>query len=189
MDSLTIALSRSGLATEKSKSIDLSHHYSHLANNRKPSVLKGLQKYLQNGVELISMAGGMPSPEYFPFADIGGDALISNSFPTEASQFGQASSFDWLWKFFGGNSEKTERVSQNIVGVIRSYCLPVGISQITVPKYPVNSEDVSLAESLQYGPSSGIRQIQAIMKEFSTKVYRPATADFTTMISVGNTDA
>ncbi|KAH9943153.1 PLP-dependent transferase [Epithele typhae] len=64
--------------------VDLSHHLSDLALSRATSPLKGLARYFgREGI--ISLAGGMPNPDYFPFANISGDALIPDSFAKTAS--------------------------------------------------------------------------------------------------------
>ncbi|KAJ6599100.1 pyridoxal phosphate-dependent transferase [Mycena vulgaris] len=149
----------------KPEAIDLSHHLSDLSKARQTSPLKGLQKYWGKP-GLISLAGGLPSPAYFPFSDISANVLVSNSFPVEPAQ--GTSSFSWLWKLLGADKEKT--------------------TSITVPKYPVRPEDINLATALQYGLSSGIPQLQKIVKEFTDKVYKPGYENYTTLLHAGNTD-
>ena len=129
------------------KAIDLSHHISEVANARKISPLKGLQKY-QGRPGLISLAGGMylrycprrplliegiggipgmPDPSYFPFESISADVLAPNAFPrTKPSQ---SSLFSWFWNIFGTSTEKTDR--------------------FTVPKFG-QPGDIDLATTLQY---------------------------------------
>jgi aromatic amino acid aminotransferase I len=111
------------MSFNKPEAIDLSHHLSDLAKARHTSPLKGLQRYWGKP-GLISLAGGLPSPAYFPFSDISANVLLSNSFPVEPTQQA-SSSFSWLWKLLGADKEKTTSVS--------------------VPKYPVRPEDMSLA--------------------------------------------
>ncbi|KAJ7180012.1 pyridoxal phosphate-dependent transferase [Mycena crocata] len=154
------------MSSSKPEAIDLSHHLSALAKNRQTSPLKGLQKYWGKP-GLISLAGGLPSPAYFPFSDISANVLVSNSFPVETDR--STSSFSWLWNLFGVNKEKT--------------------TSVTIPKYPVRPEDLNLATALQYGMSSGLPQLQKIVKEFSDKVYQPAYKNYTTLLHAGNTDA
>ncbi|KAJ7781266.1 pyridoxal phosphate-dependent transferase [Mycena metata] len=110
------------MAFLKPEAIDLSHHLSDLAKARHLSPLKGLQKYWGRP-GIISLAGGLPSPAYFPFSDISANILVSNSFPVERKQ--EESSFSWLWKLLGADKEKT--------------------TPVTVPKYPVRPEDINLA--------------------------------------------
>ncbi|KAJ7283688.1 pyridoxal phosphate-dependent transferase [Mycena rebaudengoi] len=142
----------------KPEPIDLSHHLSDLAKARATSPLKGLQKYWGKP-GIISLAGGLPSPAYFPFTSISADVLVSNSFPLAPPQ--ESSSFSWLWKLLGGNKEKTTSVS--------------------VPKYSVKPGDINLATALQYG-------LQTIVAEFTEKVFQPGFKDAKVLLHAGNTD-
>ncbi|KAJ7129722.1 PLP-dependent transferase [Mycena epipterygia] len=153
------------MSSFKPEAIDLSHHLSDLSRARHTSPLKGLQKYWGKP-GLISLAGGLPSPAYFPFSDISANVLVSNSFPVDTQE---SSSFSWLWKLLGAGKEKT--------------------TSVTVPKYPVRPEDINLATALQYGMSSGLPQLQKIVKEFTEKVYNPGYENCTTLLHAGNTDA
>lgn len=155
------------MAQEKQqKAIDLSHHLSDLSRRRTVSPLKGLAKYMgKPGV--IALAGGMPHPDYFPFAQISASALNSDSFSLDAPQ--GESSLSWVWRLFGAAKEKT--------------------SSIVIPKYtsdPVN--EINLATALQYGTAQGIVPLQKFIKEFTGKVFQPAYADFATLVDTGNTD-
>ena len=135
-------------------SIDLSHHLSRVAKARTPSPLKDLQKYF--GKEgIISLAGGqsrssyqvdlhahlfvqgLPSPEYFPFASITADALVSDTYSGTPDD---RSPLAWIWNLFSATREKT--------------------TQVSIPKYPNKPEDLNLATALQYGLASGIPQLQ-----------------------------
>ncbi|PSR73704.1 hypothetical protein PHLCEN_2v10623 [Hermanssonia centrifuga] len=155
------------MASEKQqKAIDLSHHLSDLSRARLVSPLKGLAKYMGNP-NLIALAGGMPHPSYFPFADISASALVPDSFSLESTP--RESALSWVWKLFGaGPKEKT--------------------TTITVPKFPSHADDINLAVALQYGTAQGIVQLQKFLKEFVAKVYQPAYADFATLVQTGNTD-
>jgi hypothetical protein len=84
----------------------------------------------------------------------------------------EESSTSWFWKLFGASGKKEEKTTT-----------------MTIPKFPTAMGQVNLATSLQYGAATGIVQLQAIFKEFSTKVYQPAYDDFATLIHTGNTDA
>ncbi|KAJ7047399.1 pyridoxal phosphate-dependent transferase [Mycena alexandri] len=155
------------MAFLKPEAIDLSHHLSGtFPTARHLSPLKGLQKYWGRP-GIISLAGGLPSPAYFPYSDISANILVPNSFPVERKQ--EESSFSWLWKLLGADKEKT--------------------TPVTVPKYPVRPEDINLATALQYGMSAGLPQLQKIVKEFSDKVYSPAYENYTCLLHAGNTDA
>ncbi|KIK06739.1 hypothetical protein K443DRAFT_88812 [Laccaria amethystina LaAM-08-1] len=145
-------------------SVDLSHHLSRVAKARSPSPLKDLQKYF--GKEgIISLAGGLPSPEYFPFASITADALVPDAFSWTPDN---GSSFAWIWNLFSATKEKT--------------------TQVSIPKYSTKPEDLNLATALQYSRASGIPQLQEIVEKFTAQVYKPAYTDFKTFLHTGNTD-
>lgn len=145
-------------------SIDLSHHLSGVAKARTSSPLKDLQKYF--GKEgIISLAGGLPSPEYFPFASITADALVPDAYSWTPDN---RSPLAWIWNLFSATREKT--------------------TQVSIPKYPNKPEDLNLATALQYSLASGIPQLQEIVKTFTTQVYKPAYTDFKTFVHTGNTD-
>ncbi|KAH7887779.1 pyridoxal phosphate-dependent transferase [Phlebopus sp. FC_14] len=147
---------------------DLSHHLSDLSKARETSPLKGLQKFFsQPGI--LSLAGGLPSPAYFPLSDISVNALIPESFaliPAEHSP----SSLSWFWKLFGAN--KTKERTSNII----------------IPKYPTSPTDINLASSLQYGAAVAQTQLQDFLSHFVAEVYQPAIRDYTVLIDTGNTD-
>ncbi|KAF8520678.1 pyridoxal phosphate-dependent transferase [Gautieria morchelliformis] len=148
-----------------SKAIDLSHHLSELSKARKPSPLKSLQKYVGRP-GLISLAGGTPDPAYFPFASLSADALLPDAFPrTKPSE---SSLLGWFWSIFGKPSEKTAR--------------------FTVPKYRAQPGDVDLATALQYSPVTGMQPLQEFIHNFTSKVFKPAYSDWTTLVHTGNTD-
>lgn len=50
-------------------SIDLSHHLNHVSRSRRPSPLKDIVKYMAAD-GMVSLAGGLPHPSLFPFANI-----------------------------------------------------------------------------------------------------------------------
>ncbi|KAJ7368276.1 pyridoxal phosphate-dependent transferase [Mycena albidolilacea] len=145
------------------EAIDLSHHLSALAKARQTSPLKGLFRYWGRP-GLISLAGGLPSPAYFPFSDISANVLLANSFPVEREQ--DSSSFSWLWKLLGGAKERT--------------------TSVTIPKYSTRPEDLNLATWT--GMSKGLPQLQKIVQEFSDKVYDPGYKNYQTLLHAGNTD-
>ncbi|KAI0685029.1 pyridoxal phosphate-dependent transferase [Cytidiella melzeri] len=154
---------------KRPQAIELSHHLSKLAVARRTSPLKGLQKYMLNK-DAIMLAGGMPHPSYFPFADISANALLHDAYSLEPSQ--ERSSLSWVWKLFGAGSSKEKTTN------------------ITIPKFVSNPmEEVNLATALQYGTAQGILPMQKFLKEFAGKVYQPGYANWTTLIHTGNTDA
>lgn len=153
---------------KQQKAIDLSHHLSDVALARQTSPLKGLARFFGRP-GMISLAGGMPSPDYFPFAAISGDALVPESFAVSSSQ--SESSLSWLWKLFGGSGRKEKT------------------STITIPKYVDRpAEDINLATALQYGMATGLPALSKFINEFVGKTYQPGFSDWTALVQTGNTD-
>lgn len=150
-------------SAEKPKAIDLSHHLSDVSRARATSPLKGLARFFGRP-GLISLAGGMPAEDYFPFADISADVLIPDSFSVQAKP---ESPLAWFWSLFGGKEKTTS---------------------FTIPKYPSSPDEVNLAVALQYGTATGLPQLSKFIKEFVDKVYQPAYEDCATLIDTGNTD-
>ncbi|TFY79839.1 hypothetical protein EWM64_g4169 [Hericium alpestre] len=160
---------------KRPKSIDLAHHLSEVARKRNVSPLKGLQKYFNND-DLISLAGGMPTPAYFPFVNIGADVLNSESFsldPTRSSAAQDKSLFvSWLLSMLGSGGPDSERTTR-----------------ISVPKAPSDEDGgLNLSEALQYGAATGMDPTQEFIQSFTARVYRPGYSDFATLVHGGNTD-
>ncbi|KAF8640115.1 hypothetical protein AX17_001351 [Amanita inopinata Kibby_2008] len=145
--------------------IDLSHHLSRVSKKRRISPLKGLQQYFGKP-GIISLAGGLPHPDYFPFSAISGDLLLPDSYPATSSERSRA--FSWIWNLFASKKERTVTV--------------------TVPKYPQTPGDISLSTALQYSLASGLPLLQKIVHEFTAKVFQPGYGNFTTFVHTGNTD-
>ena len=93
--------------------------------------------------------------------------LVQDTFSLSSET--EESSLSWLWKLFGTAKEKT--------------------FSDTIPRYGENRGDISLATALQYGNAEGVPQLQTFIKDFISKVYQPAYADWTIMVHTGNTDA
>lgn len=146
--------------------IDLSHHLSEVSKNRGLSPLKGLQKYFGKP-GMLSLAGGTPSPVYFPFDNLKADALVCDSFSTTARTQNKGA-LSWLWDLFSNTQVST--------------------TPISIPKYAENPNEIDLAVSLQYGLARGIPQLQKFVQEFSRKVYKPPYDNFATLLHTGNTD-
>ncbi|KAL5507793.1 hypothetical protein ACEPAH_5411 [Sanghuangporus vaninii] len=152
------------------KAIDLSHHLSELSKSRQPSPLKNLARYFGKP-GILSLAGGMPSPAYFPLSTLSAETLVADSFSL-APPAKDDSGLSWFWKLFSSSrKERTEHLS--------------------IPKYAVAdpSEAVSLDVALQYGTAQGLVPLQKFMREFTERVYQPQYSDFTTFVHAGNTDA
>ncbi|KIM25871.1 hypothetical protein M408DRAFT_17111 [Serendipita vermifera MAFF 305830] len=154
---------------ERPKSIDLSHHLSDLAIARGVSPLKSMFKYLGRP-GLIALAGGVPNPDYFPFATLEATTLPIDAYKATPDLETEPSALSWLWNLFSGpNKQRTNKIS--------------------VPKYvsdPIN--EVNLATALQYGMATGIPSLQAFLKEYSARFYKPGFSDFTVLVHTGNTD-
>jgi aromatic amino acid aminotransferase I / 2-aminoadipate transaminase len=112
---------------------------------------------------------GLPSPDYFPFSSIAGEALVPESFPLTVPH--PPSPFAWLWNLFSASSSANDKTSK-----------------LTIFKYAAKPGDLCLATTLQYSPAVAIPQLQQIIYDFTARVYQPAYEDFTTLIHTGNTD-
>ncbi|KAH8989735.1 PLP-dependent transferase [Lactarius akahatsu] len=162
---------------KRPKAIDLSHHVSDFARRYALSPLKGLQKYY--GKDTIGLAGGLPSPDYFPFTSVSANILPVDAFPLtvpRASSPASASSsaFGWLWRIFGGGAGRRDDTT----------------TRIEVPREPRPDDGgVNLAAALQYGPATGLPRLQKFMHEFTERVYAPGYDNWTTLVHTGNTDA
>ncbi|KAL1735979.1 pyridoxal phosphate-dependent transferase [Schizophyllum commune] len=146
--------------------IDLSHHLSKVAVARQVSPLKGLQKYMDKP-GLISLAGGMPNPSYFPFHSLGAEVLVEDQFPLNPSQ--SSSGLSWFWKLFG--SKQVERTTA-----------------VSVPKFANKPGEIDLATALQYSMAKGLKPLQDFINDFVGNVYQPGYANYTTIVHAGNTD-
>ncbi|KAJ7591099.1 pyridoxal phosphate-dependent transferase [Mycena floridula] len=150
------------MSEKQQDAVELSHHLSSLSRARADSPLKSLVRFMKPGI--LSLAGGMPNPAYFPFSSLSAEILVSDSFPLSDDS---GSSFSWLWKLFGSGSERTSTVKVN--------------------KFSKPGE-LNLATALQYGMATGLPDLQRIFKEFTTKVFQPGYSNFTTLVHAGNTD-
>ncbi|BGP56694.1 hypothetical protein JCM8202v2_004324 [Rhodotorula sphaerocarpa] len=148
---------------DKPESVDLSHHLSELAKARISSPLKSLYKYF-NKPGMLSLAGGLPPPDYFPYETITAHTLARNSFKTTEQGFGA-----WLWSLLGGGGKKTDEWS--------------------IPKWDEDRSRVQLSSAFQYGTAAGLPPLAKFIYDFTTRVYRPATSDFRVVINAGSTDA
>ncbi|WVQ85101.1 hypothetical protein IAT38_007265 [Cryptococcus sp. DSM 104549] len=66
------------MSSELPTAIDLSHHLSTVARSRHPSPLKEIIKYMAKP-GMISLAGGLPHPSFFPFTSLTADAYPSST--------------------------------------------------------------------------------------------------------------
>lgn len=148
----------------KPNAIDLSHHLNNIATHRTPNQLKELYRYA--GVPgMITMAGGIPSPELFPFDTLSATVLAPDAMPLHDPRVPKKQSLlSWLW------SKST--------------------LSFTIPKYVPNATPttIQLATSLQYQSATGPPALPLFLREYVSKVYNPAYADWDVLLNCGNTD-
>ncbi|KAF9451689.1 PLP-dependent transferase [Macrolepiota fuliginosa MF-IS2] len=147
--------------------IDLSHHLSKVARARVISPLKELQKYLGRS-DIISLAGGLPHPDLFPVDELSANVYSQDAFPTEIPPT-KPSLVSWITRLFSGRDQNKW-------------------DKLKVPRYPKQSGDINLATLLQYGLSTGSPQLQEFIKEFTSRVYKPAYGNWSILVHAGNTD-
>lgn len=160
-------------------SIDMSHHLSTLAKNRQSSTLKDLYRYAARP-GMIALAGGLPSPAIFPFSEISAEVYTQDalSITPATAQPGTADAQDaqtmikkpsFLSWLFGKKNTET----------------------ITISKPPSSSSplDINLNTLLQYSSAQGHPALQAFIREFVSKVYQPAFADWDVLLNIGSTMA
>ncbi|KAH9009853.1 PLP-dependent transferase [Lactarius deliciosus] len=143
----------------RTKTVDLSHHISAYARRYVPSPLKDLQKYF--GKDQITLAGGFPSPDYFPFTSVSANILPVEAFPLTAS------------RIFGGGAGRRDDTTTRI--------------EVLCEPRP-DDDGVNLASALQYGTATGLPRLRTFMREFTERVYAPAYDNWTTLVHTGNTD-
>ncbi|KAF9522349.1 pyridoxal phosphate-dependent transferase [Crepidotus variabilis] len=163
---------------------DPTHHLSRMSKSRKVSPVQGLHKFLGTP-GLISLSGGLPNPEYFPFGTLTAEVSTATKFSegndTTASHKPPRLA-DWFWSFFpsSNGSEMT--------------------SSITVPKYANRSQPdaLQLSTALQYSSARGLPLLNSLCREITAKVHSPAAlcdpsnilgASRDILLTTGNTDA
>ncbi|KAH8923733.1 PLP-dependent transferase [Atractiella rhizophila] len=147
------------------KAIDFSHQLSKLSVGRKNSPLKELYKVIEgHEASMIQLAGGMPSPQYFPVETISGDLLLSSTFSSKSTGF-------------GSNSSPAHSTTH-----------------ITIPKYPPpgapadpKQQPLTLSTLLQYGQASGVAALNGFLRAHVESIYQPAYADWEVFLNCGNT--
>ncbi|KAF9534895.1 PLP-dependent transferase [Crepidotus variabilis] len=146
---------------------DPSRHLSLVAKRRGVSPLKGMQKYLGTP-GLLSMAGGLPNPDYFPFDELTANVLAHDQFPI--TPIGIATSrgtLDWLWNLFVTKPLK---------------------AAISVPKYSNQPDDIQLSTALQYQMAKGIPHYISLCREIVAKIHKPGYSNWEVLADDGNTD-
>ncbi|KAF6762648.1 pyridoxal phosphate-dependent transferase [Ephemerocybe angulata] len=138
------------------ESIDLTHHLSAFSRARPLSPLKGLQKYWGKP-GIISLAGGLPSPDVFPFSSVGADILLPNAFPSQTEP--SKTPLSWLWNIFSSGKPKTVAIE--------------------IPRHASTPGQLDLATVLQYSMASGQPKLLDFARELTGKVFRPGYSDWT----------
>lgn len=181
--------SRSSSRLDLPKAQDMTHHLNRVAKNRNPSSLKELYKYAIHALSsgdcsvhqadviryaampgMISMGGGIPHPDIFPFEEISTHTLpidhVSLDLP-RVPQDAKKGLFAWL---FGSAGKR--------------------LDEISIPKYASNPTPttVQLSTSLQYQAATGPPALPLFLREYVEKVYKPAYADWDVLVNVGATD-
>ena len=109
---------------------------------------------------------GIPSPEYFPFETVSASVLAVDTLPLNPPRKpSKQSILSWL---FGPKT-----------------------TSFSIPKYVPGADitTVQLATSLQYQQATGPPALPLFLREYVSKVYQPAYADWDVLINCGATDA
>ncbi|WVQ78293.1 hypothetical protein IAT38_000378 [Cryptococcus sp. DSM 104549] len=150
------------------KAKDMTHHLNRITKNRQPSALKELYKYM-TVPGMITMAGGIPHPQVFPFETLSASILPVDAFPLDPP-----------------------RIPAKPKKSLLSWLFPTtNTSSFTIPKYAANPADpaaIQLSTSLQYQSATGPPALPTFLREYVAKVYKPAYADWDVLINVGATD-
>ncbi|KZV68120.1 PLP-dependent transferase [Peniophora sp. CONT] len=114
----------------------------------------------------------MPHESVFPFHNVQADILLPDSFPLSSPRESEAASpLSWLWRIFGYDPTKEKT------------------THVVVPKARSEGDGgMNLATALQYGPATGMAATQKFTASFSELVFKPAFADWKTIVQTGNTD-
>ncbi|KAK9900469.1 PLP-dependent transferase [Cystobasidium minutum MCA 4210] len=155
------------------KAIDLSHHLSELAKARRFSPLKSFGKYM--GVPgMISLAGGLPDPSYFPLESLSATLLSTETFSTSSQP----------------EERKKHKAARSPAGWIASLFSKPQTKQVTVPKFAKEptKETLQLSGALQYGGADGLVFLQNFLREWTTILSPPAYEDWEVLVDDGATD-
>ncbi|OCF35477.1 aromatic amino acid aminotransferase I [Kwoniella heveanensis CBS 569] len=150
------------------KAKDFTDHLNRVTKNRAASTLKELYKY-QSVPGMIVMAGGIPHPEVFPFETLSATVLAHDAFPLDPPRVPKKNKSVLSWLF----------------------SLPKPTISFTIPKYapkPTDATTIQLSSSLQYAAATGPPALPLFLREYVSKVYRPAYADWDVLVNVGATD-
>nr|KIR46477.1 aromatic amino acid aminotransferase I [Cryptococcus bacillisporus CA1280] len=154
------------------KAQDMTRHLNRMAKHREASALKELYKYM-TVPGMITMAGGIPHPEVFPFETVSASVLSHDAFPLDPPRVPEKPKKSLISWLFPSSQTQSNTVS------------------FMIPKYGPNPSDpaaIQLSTSLQYQPATGPPALPLFLREFVAKVFKPAYADWDVLINVGATD-
>jgi DNA-binding transcriptional MocR family regulator len=168
---------------------DLSHHLNRTTLERKPSILKSLYKYFQIP-GLLSLAGGLPFPGYFPYDTLEAAVCSSGRFPAKLVKLPAPSASpppppprfkSGFLSFFRSSSADSAAVE-----------LPA--THLEIPKFaPVGNPGsrVDVATTLQYTPVSGFPPLVEFIKGFALNHMHGGKIPYANpgiLLTCGNTD-
>ncbi|KAK4686627.1 hypothetical protein P7C73_g3499, partial [Tremellales sp. Uapishka_1] len=149
---------------------DMSHHLNTISRNRQLSSLKSMYQYM-NIPGMITMAGGIPHPQLFPYETLSASILSVDAYPLDPPRAPVKPKKGLLSWLFPETKENTS---------------------IEIPKYasvnPKDPKTIQLATSLQYQTAEGPPALSIFLREYVAKVYKPAYSDWGVLLNVGATD-
>lgn len=180
------------LPAEKPKAIDLSHHLNTLARSRKANSLKELYQYA-NRPGMVALAGGLPSPEYFPFESLSAEVYpydkLAKTPPTLNVSHDLVSSSDVTLQSLTTGQPQTTVKPQGFFSWLfgKKPNIEISVAKQPSASNPRDPLDINLSTLLQYSSAEGHPALQAFIREFTEKVYQPAYADWQVLVHVGAT--
>ncbi|CDZ98639.1 Aromatic amino acid aminotransferase and related proteins [Phaffia rhodozyma] len=161
MDTHSAALESHAASLENA--VDMSHHLSTLAKERRSSPLKSFAKYMFDPT-VRSLAGGLPNEAYFPFETLSATTMHPDIYAPMGIEPGKAKS--WLASLLGKS-----------------------LDFIEVPKYAKKQGGLQLKNGLQYGAASGFQILSDFLTEWTKLAVPPAYANWEVLLCDGSTDA
>ena len=145
--------------------IDLTRHYSALTKDRKVSKVKGFYKYYAIP-NLVSLAGGLPNNNYFPFDTLEATAALPDRWkptPNTSGNVAPPKGRDDLHRIGTSNANTKNRDSDSGARVL-------------VPKTSDSADiffKIDLKTVLQYGTAVGFPPLLNYIKQFVEKNLHP----------------
>ncbi|TXT06078.1 hypothetical protein VHUM_03551 [Vanrija humicola] len=123
---------------------------------------------------MVSLAGGIPSPAYFPFETLSATILPYDHLPLDNPRVPAKPKTSLLGWLFGSGSGSSSAAPS-----------------IVIPKYakdPTDPYAIQLATSLQYQMATGPPAFPKFLREYVQTVYKPGYADWDVLLDDGATD-